>query len=40
VRFLQDFDDAEMNATADYLSRLRGRGAVHQAMRSDGVVVD
>lgn len=40
MRFLQGFDDEEMNATADYLSRLRGRGAVHQAMRSDGVVVD
>jgi hypothetical protein len=29
-----------MNATADYLSRLRGPGAVHKVMRNDGVVVD
>jgi hypothetical protein len=29
-----------MSATADFLSRLRGRGAVHKIMRNDGVVVD
>ena len=41
VRFLRGFDDEEMSATADYLSRLRGPGgAVHKVMRSDGVVVD
>lgn len=40
VRFLRGFDDEEMSATADYLSRLRGPGAVHEVMRSDGVVVD
>jgi cytochrome c553 len=40
VRFLHGFDDGEMIATADYLSRLRGPGAVHRVMRSDGVVLD
>ncbi len=40
VRFLRGFDDEEMSATADYLSRLRGPGAVHKVMRSNGVVVD
>jgi cytochrome c553 len=40
VRFLRGFDEQDMNATADYLSRLRGPGAVHKTMRSDGVVVD
>lgn len=39
VRFLRGFDDEEMSATADYLSRLRGLGAVHKIMRRDGVVV-
>ena len=38
--FLQSFDDRDMNATADFLSRLRGPGAVHKVMRNDGVVVD
>ena len=40
IRFLQSFDDRDMNATADFLSRLRGPGAVHKVMRNDGVVVD
>jgi cytochrome c553 len=40
VRFLHSFDDQDMNATADYLSHLRGPGAVHKVMRNDGVVVD
>lgn len=40
VRFLRGFDDEEISATADYLSRLRGPGAVHRVMRSNGVVVD
>jgi cytochrome c553 len=40
VRFLHGFDDEEMSATADYLSRLRGPGAVRKVMRGDGVVVD
>jgi hypothetical protein len=40
VRFLRSFDDRDMDATADYLSRLRGPGAVHKVMRDDGVVVD
>lgn len=40
VRFLRSFDDEEISATADYLSRLGGRGAVHKVMRSDGTVVD
>ena len=40
VRFLASFDDEDIRATADYLSRLRGPGAVHKIMRNDGVVVD
>lgn len=40
VRFLRGFDDREMSATAGYLSRLHGPGAVHQVMRGNGVVVD
>jgi cytochrome c553 len=40
VRFLHGFDEQDMNATADYLSRLRGPGAVHKMMRNDGIVVD
>lgn len=39
-RFLGNFADEDMRATADYLSRLRGPGAVHPVMRLDGVVVD
>jgi cytochrome c553 len=39
-RFLRSFEDRDMTATADFLSRLRGRGAVHKVMRNDGVVVD
>jgi cytochrome c553 len=40
VRFLNGFDDEEISATADYLSRLRGPVPVHNVMRGDGVVVD
>ncbi len=40
VRFLGNFDDRDIRATADYLSRLQGVGAVHKIMRDDGVVVD
>ncbi len=40
VRFLRGFDDEELSATADYLSRLRGPGAARKIMRSDGVVID
>ncbi len=40
VRFLGSFDDQDIGATADYLSRLRGRGAVRRIMRNNGVVVD
>ena len=39
VRFLGGFDDQDLRATADYLSRLHGPGAVHKVMRNDGVVV-
>ena len=38
--FLKNFDDREMSATADYLSRLTGPGASRKKMRDDGVVVD
>jgi cytochrome c553 len=40
VRFLGSVDDQDLQATADYLSRLRGPGAVHEIMRLNGVVVD
>ncbi len=40
VRFLGSFNDRDISATADYLSRLQGPGAVHKVMRSNGVVVD
>jgi len=40
MRFLDSFDDQDMTATADYLSRLRGPGAIRKVMRNDGVVVD
>jgi cytochrome c553 len=40
VRFLRSFDEQDLHATADYLSRLRGPGAAHKVMRNDGVVVD
>lgn len=40
MRFLGNFDEQDIRATADYLSRLRGAGAVHKVMRNDGTVVD
>ena len=40
VRFFAGFDDREIDATADYLSRLRGPGEDRRKMRSNGVVVD
>jgi cytochrome c553 len=40
VRFLHSFDDEEIRATADYLSRLPALTNVHKAMRHDGTVVD
>ncbi len=40
VRFLRSFDDEDVRATADYLSRLRGPGHVRKTMRPDGTVVD
>lgn len=40
MRFLGGFDDRDIRATADYLSRLRGPGGVRKVMRNDGVVVD
>lgn len=40
VRFIRSFDDQEISATADYLSRLHGPGLDRKKMRNDGVVVD
>jgi cytochrome c553 len=40
VRFLRSFDDEEIRATADYLSRLPALTNVHKTMRHDGTVVD
>jgi cytochrome c553 len=40
VRFMRSFDERDMLGTADYLSRLRGSGKIHETMRQDGVVVN
>jgi len=40
IRFLGGFDDREMSATADYLSRLPGARKDRKRMRDEGVVVD
>ena len=40
VRFFASFDAREIDATADYLSRLRGPGAERRKMRGNGVLVD
>lgn len=40
VRFWRSLEPGDVTATADYLSRLTGRGDVHKIMRSDGTVVD
>lgn len=40
VRFLHSFDEREIEAVADYLSRLDGRGPRTPHMRSDGTVLD
>jgi cytochrome c len=34
------FDDSDVAAVADYLSRLRGPARAHERMLSNGVVVD
>lgn len=38
--FLRSFDDRDIGATADYLSRLKGAGQLRKKMRDDGVVVN
>jgi len=40
VRFLKSFETGDINAVADYLSRLKGPGRDRKAMRDDGTVVD
>lgn len=40
VLFLRSFDDRDIDATADYLSRLEGPANDRKKMRDDGVVVD
>lgn len=40
VRFWRSLEDQDVRATADYLSRLAGRGHVHKIMRPDGSMVD
>jgi cytochrome c553 len=40
ARFLRSFDDVEIDALADYLSRLEGRGERTPRMRADGTVLD
>lgn len=40
VLFLRSFDERDIDATADYLSRLKGPGTDRKKMRDDGVVVD
>jgi mono/diheme cytochrome c family protein len=38
--YLKSFDDRDISATADYLSRLAGTGTSRKKMRDDGAVVD
>ena len=38
--FLKSFDDRDISASADYLSRLAGTATSRKKMRDDGVVVD
>lgn len=40
VLFMRSFSDRDMIGTADYLSRLKGAGAMHDTLRLDGVVVN
>lgn len=40
VLFMRSFDERDMRATADYLSRLKGPGRIPKTMRQDGVVVN
>jgi len=40
VLFMRSFDERDIRATADYLSRLQGAGTVRKTMRQDGVVVN
>jgi cytochrome c553 len=40
VRFLRSFDEQDVAAVADYLSRLRGPGVDRKRMRDNGAVVD
>jgi len=40
MSFLDQMDDRDIGATADYLSRLAGPGKLRKRMRDDGVVVD
>ena len=40
VRFLRSFETGDINAVADYLSRLQGPGRDRKSMRDDGTVVD
>lgn len=40
IRFIKSFDEREILAVSDYLSRLRGAAAEEKSMRNDGSVVD
>lgn len=40
VLFIRNFDEGEICAVADYLSRLRGPVKHRDSMRTDGTVVD
>ncbi|MBS0398690.1 MAG: c-type cytochrome [Proteobacteria bacterium] len=40
MRFFNSFEDPDIAAVADYLSRLKGAGQSRQKMRDDGTVVD
>ena len=40
VRFLRSFEPRDIDAVADYLSRLTGPGKDRKSLRNDGVVVD
>jgi len=40
VLFWRSLEEKDVQATADYLSRLKGQGTPHKSLRQDGVAVD
>ena len=40
VLFMRSFNEGDITAVADYLSRLHGPGGLHRRMLSNGIVVN